>query len=399
MPTPVRYKDPTQFEPLLPQKQLGALRDRAAVVAESSLRLAGRAHPSVRARLRELLRSMNSYYSNRIEGQSTHPLNIERALKREFSASAEVAQLQRVALAHIEAERELEALIEQGAGALTEAFALKAHAAMYGRLSVADRTSKDGVAVEPGRTRTATVSVGAHIPPAAGSIARFLERYEAVYASPAAPEETLIAIACAHQRLAWIHPFVDGNGRAARLVTHAALYRLTGGLWSVCRGLARRRDEYYARLADADRPRRGDLDGRGNLSEEGLRVWTGFFLDVCDDQSAFMSRMLDLDAMKGRIAALVTFRAATDRWMRSAAILPLQHLFAAGPVARAEFRQLTGLGDRTAQSLLARLLASGLVESDSALGPVRLGLPLDSLAFLFPDLYPEAATRPSPRDE
>ncbi len=337
---------------------------------------------------------MNSYYSNRIEGQSTHPLNIERALKRDFSDQPETAKLQRIALAHIEAERELEERVAQGANALTAEFALAAHRAMYGRLSAADRTSPDGVVVQPGEIRTRTVRVGEHVPPEPRSIGRFLSRYEEVYASQRAHDERFVGIACAHQRLAWVHPFIDGNGRAARLVTHAALYPVTAGVWSVARGLARTRDEYYARLADADAPRRGDLDGRGNLSEEGLRRWSSFFLDVCEDQSAFMGRLLDLDGVKARITALIAFRSTTDRKLRAEAVLPLHHLFTAGLASRAEFRQMTGLGERTAQALLSRLLATGLAESDTPLGPVRFGMPLDALQFLFPDLYPEAATRP-----
>jgi Fic family protein len=388
------YTDPAQFEPLLPQKDLEGFRSRAVAITERSLRLPSKAHPSTRARLRELLRAMNSYYSNRIEGQSTHPLNIERALKRDFSDKPETAKLQRIALAHIDAERELEERVAEGANALTAAFALDAHRAMYGRLSVADRTSAAGVVVQPGEIRTQAVRVGEHVPPEPGSIIRFLGRYEEVYAAKRSHDERLIRIACAHQRLVWVHPFVDGNGRAARLATHAALYPITGGIWSVSRGLARRRDEYYARLADADEPRRGDLDGRGNLTEEGLRRWSSFFLDVCEDQGTFMGRLLDLDGVKARITALIAFRSTADKRIRAEAVLPLYHLFTAGPATRAEFRQLTGLGERTAQALLSRLLATGLVESDTPLGPVRFGMPLDALQFLFPDLYPEAATRP-----
>jgi hypothetical protein len=50
---------------------------------------------------------------------------------------------------------------------------------------------------------------------------------------------------------------------------------------------------------------------------------------------------------------------------------------------------MSGLGERTARSLLSYLLRAGLLISDSKLGPVRLGLPLDALQFLFPSLYPE----------
>lgn len=384
---------PHQFEPLFPEKELNAFRARAAAVVDQSLRLSGKVHPATAARLRALLRAMNSYYSNCIEGQSTHPRNIERALKKDFAGQADIATLQRIALAHMDAEQELEQLVSQGERPLTKPFALRAHAAMYARLSAPDRTTKEGSVVAPGAMRSEQVDVGRHVPPVPESVPRFLERYEEAYVAKRAWDEEIIKIACAHQRLTWIHPFADGNGRAARLVTHAALFPVTGGLWSVCRGLARRRDEYYARLEDADEPRRGDLDGRGNLSEEGLRRWCVFFLDVCDDQVSFMSRMLDLDEMKTRIRALIEFRAASDKALRAEAVVPLHYLFAAGPLARGEFKQLTGLGDRTAQALLSRLLATGLVESDSSLGPVSFGMPLDALQFLFPDLYPEVATR------
>jgi Fic family protein len=202
----------------------------------------------------------------------------------------------------------------------------------------------------------------------------------------------VIVTACAHQRLAWIHPFMDGNGRAVRLQTHCALWPISEGLWSVNRGLARRRDDYYARLADADEPRRGDLDGRGNLSEEGLRRWAQFFLESADDQVSFMSSLLDLNNMKRRIEALVTFRSTQDKAIRLEAVLPLFHLFAAGPMSRGEFQQMTGLGERVARSLLSRLIATGLVSSDGPYAAVRFGMPLDALQFLFPGLYPEAST-------
>lgn len=105
-----------------------------------------------------------------------------------------------------------------------------------------------------------------------------------------------------------------------------------------------------------------------------------------------MSRLLNLDEMKERILAMVIFKSRTGAKLKIEVALALHHLFAAGPVTRAEFKQLTGLGDRTAQAQLALLLKSGLVESKGALGPVRIAFPLSSLQFLFPDLYPEAAT-------
>ena len=52
---------------------------------------------------------MNSYYSNRIEGQHTRPLELEQALRKDFSADAKLAARQRLALAHMDAEAAAEA--------------------------------------------------------------------------------------------------------------------------------------------------------------------------------------------------------------------------------------------------------------------------------------------------
>ncbi|MHB1084288.1 MAG: Fic family protein [Thiobacillus sp.] len=392
-PTPIsQYTQPHPFEPLLPQRRLDELRSRTRAVIEAAYRLAGSAHPGTVARLRELVREMNSYYSNRIEGQSTHPKNIERALHRDFSDKPEVAKLQRLALAHIEAERELESLGTQDMDPLATAFLRRAHTALYSRLSVEDRTTEDGRIVRPGALREERVSVGRHEPPPGEAVPAFLSRLDTVYGRPRSLEDSLFTIAAAHQRMAWVHPFSDGNGRACRLQTHCALWPISAGLWSESRGLARQRDRYYALLDAADNPRQGDLDGRGNLSEKALWAWCSGFIEVCEDQVSFMTKMLNLDGMKTRIHALIMFRSAQDKGIREEAVLPLYHLFLAGPTSRGEFQQMTGLKERTARALLSRLIETGLVASDGHVAPLRFAFPLDALQFLLPDLYPEAAT-------
>jgi Fic family protein len=383
-----------QFEPLVPSVIPTALTEKAANIVRAATLLSGAAHPTSRTAIRELVRSMNSYYSNRIEGQGTHPLHIEQALKKEFSGKPEVAKLQRVAVAHIEAERELEQRAEAGESPLSSAFLEAAHYALYSRLAEEDRKTTDDRVVMPGQVRTDEVKVGEHVPPKASSLQWFQARLDEVYNHKRAWDTHLIMVACLHHRAAWVHPFIEGNGRAVRLQSHCALWTISGGLWSPSRGLARDTKNYYARLSNADVPRRGDLDGRGNLTTAGLLEWVDYFLSVCADQVNFMTRMLELDGMKRRLKALITFRAAHDKAIRPEAILPLYHVFAAGPVTRREFTQMTSLGERTARSLMSKLLHDGLLVSDTASGPVRWGLPLDSLQFLFPELYPEAAIKP-----
>jgi len=387
-----QYTQVHQFEPLLPQQRMDEFRSRTRVVVERSLHLTHSAHPSTIASLRELVREMNSYYSNRIEGQSTHPLNIERALRQDFSDEPDTAKLQRLALAHIEAERELEQRVANGESATTSVFLQQAHTALYSRLSVEDRTTGEGRIIEPGKWREEQVAVGRHEPPLWSTLPTFLARLDAIYGPYNSLEETLVHIAAAHHRTAWVHPFLDGNGRAVRLQTHSALWPLSAGLWSMNRGLARNRDTYYRLLDAADSPRQGDLDGRGNLSEQRLGEWCDWFISIAEDQVGFMNKMLTLDEMKSRIVALITFRAQFDKAIRAEASIPLFHLFLAGPTSRGEFQQMTGLGERTARALLSRLIETGLVTSKNHTAPVQIAFPLDALQFLLPDLYPEAAT-------
>lgn len=382
----------------MPQLELGRLVDETRRVFELSHALRGSLHPATLGALRELVRSMNSYYSNSIEGQGTHPGNIDRALKADFSKRPDVARRQRLALAHIEAERELETrATQQGwrdADALQSDFLLASHRALYGRLSEEDRRSPDGVVIAPGMARTDDVSVGLHEAPAHASLPAFFRRMDEVYPRLRGVDALLYGIAAAHHRFAWVHPFVDGNGRACRLQTHCALFSLSGGLWSVNRGLARNRDNYYSHLANADQPRHGDLDGRGNLSERMLREWCEYFVATCLDQVAFMRRMLDLDGLRERIAALVAVRAQSPSHphYRPEAIQPLHHTLVLGPVARGDFVRMMGIPERTAQRTLAQLVKDELLVSDGPKLPVRIGFPLDALSTLFPNLYPEAAT-------
>ncbi len=383
------YDSIHQFEPLLPSdRQWQELLPVAEKIVTASLKLSSAAHESTRSTLRELVRQMNSFYSNRIEGQSTHPHNIERALQNNFSDRPDEARLQRIALAHISAERELEQHLGDR-GALTSTFLLEAHRTLYSRLGLDDRLSDDGEPIVPGEIRSRDVRVGHRVPPAAASVRRFLQRLDDVYGKASGWERVLIYTACAHHRVAWVHPFLDGNGRTTRLQSHSALWKLSEGLWSPSRGFARSTQLYYAALHNADSPRRGDYDGRGNLSGQGFFEWVQYFLGVCDDQVSYMTSMLALDGIKQRIEALILIRAAQDKGFRREAILPLIHVFGLGPVTRGEFTQMTGLGERTARSLLSTLRADGLLVSDNSHGPVRFGLPLGSLNILFPNLYPE----------
>lgn len=389
------YDAPHQFEPLLPAPaKQEALLAKAHDLARSATQLAGL---PVAGELRGLLRGMNSYYTNRIEGQHTRPLEIEQALARNFSDNKELAARQRLAIAHIDAETAIELRYsgESGGRQLYAAAAVRdIHRELFSRLPPEDLVTSESEPVVAGELRQREVQVGHHVAPAHASVPALLERWGQFYGDIRRGEAALLALAAAHQRLGWIHPFVDGNGRVMRLHTHTLLNALgyTGGLWSPLRGFARSRERYFALLAAADEARRGDLDGRGNLGEAALVDWIDYVLDICLDQVSFMRSMLDFSAIERRIAACLNFEQQSLRsGVRIEALRPLHYLFLSGvEMERGEFKRMTGLGERTAVTMLSSLLRRGLLRSDTVQGKLRFGLPLHALRFYFPALWPEA---------
>jgi Fic family protein len=389
------YTEPHQFEPLLPaDAYLEPLLAKAHDLSRVATQLAGTRVPP---ELRTLLRSMNSYYTNRIEGQHTRPHEIDQALRKDFSTDAKLAAKQRLAVAHIEAEVALEQRYsgDEGAKALYSIDAVQVlHHELFGRLPAQDLFTDEGEPIVPGQLRMRDVRVGAHVPPTFASMPAFLQRWASGYGGVRRGEAALVALACAHQRLGWVHPFVDGNGRVMRLHTHTLLSALgyTGGLWSPLRGFARSTERYYALLADADSLRRGDLDGRGNLSQQALIAWADYVLDIGLDQVEFMTRMLDFQTLTARLEACLVFEATVEKsGVRQESLRGLHYLFLSGEeMARGDFKAMLGMSDRAATDALGGLVKRGLLKSDTPQGKVRFGLPQHALRFLFPQLWPEA---------
>lgn len=394
------YDTPHEFEPLLPSEGVaGPLRERASDLIRAATALVSTAAPEARRELRALLRRMNSYYTNKLEGEQTRPFEIDAALAQDFSAKPELARKQRLAVAHIVTEEMCERLLESrgndGRTWLYTQDALRSlHEHLFSGLSEEDRRLEDGSLMTPGAFRQRNVKVGRHVAPSAVSLDAFLTRWCQVYGAAPRGEAGVISALASHHRLAWIHAFPDGNGRVTRLHTHLALHAmaLTGGLWSPLRGYARTEGEYRRLLADADMPRRGALDGRGQLTQQGLMDWIRYSLDMCIDQIEFMRKMLDTQTMKGRIeTALLIDEKTRANGVRPEAAPVLHYLFAADiEMDRGQFKTMTGLGKSVATNLLSALLREGYLASDSPYGKVRFSIPRHALGTYFPALWPEA---------
>lgn len=346
----------------------------------------------VRAALCDLVRNMNCYYSNRIEGHNTHPIAIERALNNDYDADPEKRNLQLEARAHVAVQRWIDEGGVKGKATSAET-ARDIHRRFIEGLPpelrfVENKDTGEMLPVIPGEYREHFVQVGAHKPVSPGAVPRFMQRFEQAYAK-LGRAQMIIASAAAHHRFAWIHPFLDGNGRVVRLISHAMLSEAldSGGVWSVARGLSRNVDNYKKHLAACDLTRRNDYDGRGNLSDESLADFTRFFLNVCIDQVAYMRGLMQPDRLRARILTWAEEEARLGTFPKQAGAVMEAILFR-GELPRTDVAPLLQVSDRSATRLMGQLNNFGVVMSPSSKAPWRLALPATLAQRWFPGLYP-----------
>ena len=370
-----------------------ALNDIAIELATASAGFRHSLPGGVVRALADLVRAMNCYYSNLIEGHDTHPIDIERALKKDYSADQEQRNLQFEAEAHVSVQRWIDEDGLKGRATTVNAI-LEIHRRFCELLPnellvIEHPKTREKLRVVPGELRQHDVEVGRHVPVSPGALPRFLARFEEGY-SKLGISETILAVAAAHHRLAWIHPFLDGNGRVIRLVSYATLLDAldTGGVWSIARGLARNVDAYKQHLANCDQPRRNDLDGRGNLSEEALASFTRFFLETCLDQVRFMEELVQPEKLRARIKLWVDEEIALGSLHEKSGLI-LEAILYRGELPRGDAAELLGSSSRTASRVISGLIAHSVVTSETSKSPLRIHFPAALAPRWMPGLFPE----------
>lgn len=397
----VLLENPRVIEPFFLERYGPEVGDLLAQLPAAAQALKARLHPGTAASLADLVRVMNCYFSNLIEGHNTRPRDIERALKNDLEKDRERRNLQLEALAHIRVQREIDRL--HAGGKLPEPtspdFIRWIHREFYRdapeeALTITSESGSIRVKMEPGEWRTPTdpeLIVGRHSPPSGASVPGFMRYFADKFRLDSlSPSQKIVAIASAHHRFNYIHPFLDGNGRVSRLMSHAMCLTIdigAHGLWSVSRGLARglnSRQEYKQMMNAADAPREGDYDGRGNLSMRRLEEFVAWFLGVCLDQVRYMTTQFQLETLEQRVAELVR-----KLGRREESIPLLNEVLLRGQIARGEAAAITGLSERLARDILKSLEGIGILASDSPKGPVSLRFTVESAEALFPVLFPQ----------
>lgn len=396
------------FTPPLPETN-GEIPQNLIALAEKvcieSAKLTSTYSHEVLDSIKELLRITNSYYSNLIESEGTHPIDIERAMKKDFDKDEYKKNLQQLSLVYIDVQKEIEYQCkEEGYHPFSTAFIKKIHNDLYSRiemkpfLNLEKETPENFITMIPGELRTVNVKVGKHIAPNFETLPHLFNTYENFYNKDFAKTSNarkLISVISAHHKLIWIHPFPDGNGRTSRLTLDAQLYYigLEGyGLWNISRGLARNKGEKYKEyLALADQPRQDDRDGRGQLSLRNLERYVEYMLETALDQIEFMSNLIKLKTLSQRISKYVWLSQEgmyRDKLPKHSELI-LEKLLIQGESTRGEMEKVINKGRTTTSELIKKLIELEYIESNSPKGNIRLKFNSYFASKIFPDLIPE----------
>jgi hypothetical protein len=201
-----RGENVSMMEPLLISESSGdrsALTDLALELAAKAAGFRRSLPEGVRTALADLVRAMNCYYSNLIEGHDTHPVDIERALKNDYSADPRKRDLQLEAKAHITVQKWIDGGGLQGRAVTAEGIC-EIHR-RFGELlpqdllRVEDPETGESLEMAPGELRRRDVKVGRHVAISPGAIPRFLNRCEQVY-TRLGRTDSILATAVAHHR-------------------------------------------------------------------------------------------------------------------------------------------------------------------------------------------------------
>lgn len=366
---------------------------------------------SIRRSTEWLLRLVNCYYSNKIEGNPTHPKELLKTQEKGNSTDQAVSKSVLELLIHLEAQIKANASFDEMVAVASESHIKLVHQSFYDGLpeDMLIVLNKDGdialdenghqIMVVPGEFRKRDVQVGRHIPPSHDEVPSYMAWIERLYA----PEKIhgtnrVIAAAGLHHRLAWVHPFIDGNGRAIRLITDSYM-RNAGfggyGLWSITRGFGRDTSAYYKALAQADMPRQGSSDGRGILSDRGLLNFTKYFIDTALDQVNFFTDLLEPRKLGIRVDYYFEMRSKGGLPDADGKELPLLKIAARdiyrlllekGAMNRGAICQHLDKGEQTLRPIFKQMDSEGLISAKPK-KDIEIKLSTTAVEFLFPQIW------------
>jgi Fic family protein len=294
--------------------------------------------PRLMKTLRETARLKSTHYSTQIEGNRLTQKEVEQVLKGKEHFAGRIRDENEIK-GYYTALEWCEKNVRQP---ITETTIKTIHALVEGggRARVKPTSWRDGQNVIKD-SKSGTV---VYMPPEAKDVPGLMKELVVWLESPDVP--TPITAALAHYQFATIHPYYDGNGRTARLLTtlilHQGGYGLKG-LYSL--------EEYYARDLQAyyDAISRGEHHnyyfGR---AEADITPWVGYFVAGMLDSFEHVKRAAQIEKGKDKSELL---RTLTPRQRK---LLPLFE--DSDTITSRDVEELFGFSSRSAREFVEKPL-------------------------------------------
>ena len=178
------------FTPIIPQELNGGIDNELLIKAEyictKSAQMVGNYNIKVIDEIKDLLRMVNSYYSNKIESEGTHPLNIEKAMRKEYSDNVKAKNLQLLSLAHIQTQNFVENYsLNNSNNPYCKEFIKDIHKEFYSQEGMESfrqiKNDNNIIEMVPGELRDRDVKIGQHIPISYLELDSTMNKYENFY--------------------------------------------------------------------------------------------------------------------------------------------------------------------------------------------------------------------------
>ena len=201
----------------------------------------------------------------------------------------------------------------------------------------------------------------------------------------------LITTLALHYHLVQTQPLSDDNGAMARLVVHMhfAQIGLHPHLWSLPRGIARRREEYHAALGLTGGTQGRQPSGGFQRTDKALLGFIAFMLDVCHEEVDYMTATLNRRKLRESVTNAFNINSRlTEAGIRAEIAPAFLALLIQGALPRSEFKTFTGLQPEVASNQVDRLINIGLVMSlPSDVSLLEVGLPIWLAHEILPGLH------------
>ena len=290
--------------------------------------LSTRTHPRVFKDLVSMFHTIEAIGSARIEGNNTRFLEILDAEQSPDSripeGVKEIRNLEK-ALAHIDRNKTEQVMDRDFIGEI--------HRLVMEDLRPPPAGDGDHW---PGEYRKEDVGIGrsSHLPPPPWEITPLMNDLITFMTEDHPPKYDLIKAALFHHRFVWIHPFANGNGRTARMLTYALMIRQGfrvnhSRIINPASAFCMDRMQYYRMLSGADKG-----------SREGLEEWCTYMLRGLRDEI----RKIDLLSVHDYLVEKIIFPSLSvsqkANRISSRERLMLRIAFEKGVVSAAQFTEL-----------------------------------------------------------